>query len=107
MCLKHQTRINVRVVAYSRMYDDFHGTGSQSRVIYCAMHNIVHFCKVAKKYGIRINLSKNKKTKQKTPWPESPSELYQPSDRRLSAKLLPTFADRTVSHSQWDGTILN
>jgi hypothetical protein len=33
------------------------------------------------------------KTKQ-TPWPESASELYRPSDRRLSAKLLQTFADR-------------
>jgi hypothetical protein len=28
-----------------------------------------------------------------TPWPESASELYRPSDRRLSAKLVPTFAD--------------
>jgi hypothetical protein len=32
--------------------------------------------------------------KKKTPWPESASELYQPSDRRLSAKRLPTFANR-------------
>jgi hypothetical protein len=31
---------------------------------------------------------------RKTPWPESASELYQPSDRRLSGKLVPTFADR-------------
>jgi hypothetical protein len=30
----------------------------------------------------------------KTPWPESASELYRPSDRRLSSKLVPTFADR-------------
>jgi hypothetical protein len=29
-----------------------------------------------------------------TPWPGSASELYRPSDRRLSAKLAPTFADR-------------
>jgi hypothetical protein len=29
-----------------------------------------------------------------TPWPEFASELYRPSDRRLSAKLVPTFADR-------------
>jgi hypothetical protein len=29
----------------------------------------------------------------KTPWPESASELYRPSDRRLSAKLVLTFAD--------------
>jgi hypothetical protein len=35
-----------------------------------------------------------RKTKVKTPWPESASELYRPSDRRLSAKRLPTFADR-------------
>jgi hypothetical protein len=32
--------------------------------------------------------------KKKTAWPESASELYRPSDRHLSAKLLPTFADR-------------
>jgi hypothetical protein len=29
-----------------------------------------------------------------TPWPESASELYRPRDHRLSAKLVPTFADR-------------
>jgi hypothetical protein len=28
---------------------------------------------------------------KKTPWPESASELYLPSDRRLLAKLVPTF----------------
>jgi hypothetical protein len=32
--------------------------------------------------------------KTKTPWSESASELYRPSDRRLSSKRLPTFADR-------------
>jgi hypothetical protein len=31
---------------------------------------------------------------KKTPWPESASELYRPSDRCLSVKLVPTFADR-------------
>jgi hypothetical protein len=31
---------------------------------------------------------------KKTPWPESASKLYRSSDRRLSAKLVPTFADR-------------
>jgi hypothetical protein len=31
---------------------------------------------------------------KKAPWSESASELYRPSDRLLSAKLLPTFADR-------------
>jgi hypothetical protein len=34
------------------------------------------------------NINKN------TQWPEFESELYRPSDRRLSAKLVPTFADR-------------
>jgi hypothetical protein len=29
-----------------------------------------------------------------TPWPEFASELYRQSDRRLSAKLVPTFEDR-------------
>jgi hypothetical protein len=31
---------------------------------------------------------------KKTPWSESVSELYRPSDRCLSAKWLPTFADK-------------
>jgi hypothetical protein len=31
---------------------------------------------------------------EQTAWPESASELYRPKDRRLSAKLVPTFADR-------------
>jgi hypothetical protein len=31
---------------------------------------------------------------KKNPWPESVSELYRLSDRRLSTKLVPTFADR-------------
>jgi hypothetical protein len=35
-------------------------------------------------------INKNKQT----PWPESMSELYRPSDRRLSAKFVPAFADR-------------
>jgi hypothetical protein len=32
--------------------------------------------------------------KKKTQWSESASELYRLSDRRLSAKWLPTFADK-------------
>jgi hypothetical protein len=31
---------------------------------------------------------------KKTPWPESASELYRPSDSRLSAKLVQNFADK-------------
>jgi hypothetical protein len=50
----------------------------------------------------------NNKTK-KTPWSESASKLYWPSDRRLSAKRLPTFADRgchVVSVTDPSGRIL-
>jgi hypothetical protein len=44
-----------------------------------------------------------------TPWPQSASELYRPSDRRLLAKLVPTFADkeyRVVSAADPYGRIL-
>jgi CBS-domain-containing membrane protein len=44
-----------------------------------------------------------------TPWPESVSELYRPSDHRLSSKLVPTFADRgchVVSVTDPHGRIL-
>jgi hypothetical protein len=40
------------------------------------------------------SLTKIHQTNNKTPWPESASELYRPNDRRLSAKLVTTFADR-------------
>jgi hypothetical protein len=40
------------------------------------------------------NNNNTSKTSKQTPWPESTSELYRPSDRRLSAKLVSTFADR-------------
>jgi hypothetical protein len=33
-------------------------------------------------------------TNKQTPWSESVSELHRPSDRPLSAKLVPTFVDR-------------
>jgi hypothetical protein len=37
---------------------------------------------------------------KETPWPKSARELYRPSDSRLSAKLVPTFADRGMSRGQ-------
>jgi hypothetical protein len=49
-------------------------------------------------------LSETKQTKQ-TPWPVSARELYRPSNRRLSAKLVLTFADRRVSRSQRGGSL--
>jgi hypothetical protein len=47
---------------------------------------------------------------KKTPWSESASELYRPSDRRLSAKRLPTCADtecHVVSVTDSYGRILD
>jgi hypothetical protein len=40
-----------------------------------------------------------------TPWLYSASELYRLSDCRLSAKLVPTFADRGMSHGQCGGSL--
>jgi hypothetical protein len=39
------------------------------------------------------------------PWPQPASELYRPSDRLLSAKLVPTFADRGMPRGQRDGSL--
>jgi hypothetical protein len=50
------------------------------------------------------------KKKLKTPWSESASKLYRPNDRRLSAKRLPTCADRgchVVSVTDPSGRILS
>jgi hypothetical protein len=47
---------------------------------------------------------------KKTPWPGSASELYRPSDSRLSAKLVPTFENRgfhVVSMTDAYGRILD
>jgi hypothetical protein len=54
-------------------------------------------------------LQTNKQKTSQTPWSESASELYRPSDLRLSAKLVPTFADRgrhVVSVTDTYGRIL-
>jgi hypothetical protein len=48
-------------------------------------------------------------TNKQTPWSQSASELYRPSYRRLSAKLMPTFANRgcrVVSATDPHGRIL-
>jgi hypothetical protein len=43
---------------------------------------------------------------KKTLWSESASELYRPSDHRLSAKWLPTFCGERVPRGQPDGSLL-
>jgi hypothetical protein len=42
--------------------------------------------------------------KQQTPWTESAKKLYEPSDRRLSSKVVSTFSDKEVSRSQRGGS---
>jgi hypothetical protein len=53
-----------------------------------------------KQVAVPNTLPGNKQTNKQTPWPESASELYRPSDSRLPAKLVPTFADRGESLGQ-------
>jgi hypothetical protein len=42
-------------------------------------------------YYMGIKTFNHQPSLKKTPWPQSASELYRPIDRRLSAKLVPTF----------------
>jgi hypothetical protein len=44
--------------------------------------------------GLSHTFAVSSYTNKQTPLSESASEVYRPSDRRLSAKWLPTFADR-------------
>jgi hypothetical protein len=58
---------------------------------------------------VTFAVSRRRQTNKQTPWSESASELYRPSDRRFSAKWLPTFADKgcyVVSVTDPYGSIL-
>jgi hypothetical protein len=75
--------------------------------------NKYHGCKAHTYHGINSSLGFSckirTKLKNQTPWPESASELYRPSDRRLSAKSAPTFSDMgcyVVSVTDLYGNIL-
>jgi hypothetical protein len=59
------------------------GLKHQTNLLSAATSFQVRFSSVAVRYRSK-----------KTPWPQSASELYRPSDRRLSAELVPTVADR-------------
>jgi hypothetical protein len=43
---------------------------------------------------IKTLKDESQRLNKQNPWSESASELYRPSDRRLSAKWLPTFAEK-------------
>jgi hypothetical protein len=63
-------------------------------------HELINGCPNSKNHRnkMKVLLSAHRlislKNKKKTPWFQSASELYRPSDRRLSAKLVPTLVDR-------------
>jgi hypothetical protein len=57
-------------------------------------HSDGEIAEITPRAGKTINCTSSNISKNKIPWSESASELYRPSDRRLSAKRLPTFADR-------------
>jgi hypothetical protein len=57
-------------------------------------------CSVAIRLGVFLpppefqTMVEVNETETDTPWPESASELYRPSNRRFLAKLVPTVVDR-------------
>jgi hypothetical protein len=55
---------------------------------------VAPFCIPSLFCHIQFDAAWSRRVKFKTPWPESASELYRPSDCRLSARLVPTFSDR-------------
>jgi hypothetical protein len=66
--------------------------------------NVIYFSEIARTFRMRVLhiicrfevcdiLMWSSSSEKKIPWIQSVSELYRLSDRRLSAKLVPTFAD--------------
>jgi hypothetical protein len=67
---------------------------------WCQFHT-----RTEQRHGTTLTCSFVEQKKNQTPCPYSASELYRPSDRRLSTKLVPTLADRGVPHGQRDGSL--
>jgi hypothetical protein len=79
---------------------------SSSRIIVTVT---VLFTYRSTKCRIGLYLLNRPSKKTKTPWPESVSDLYRPSDHRMSAKLVRKFADigcHLVSVADFYGRIL-
>jgi hypothetical protein len=77
-------------LSYTQLSEPFRIHLSQDTIQWCSSVDNVRHCHVPNK---------------QTPWSESASELYRPSDSRLWAKLVPTFADRGVPRGQRDGSL--
>jgi hypothetical protein len=90
-------RSGLRIALEARISTCVHS----SRVVLCAGSGLASGCSSVQ--GVLP-------TVYKTPWSESASQLYRPSDRHLSAKLMPTFADRgchVISVADPHGRILD
>jgi hypothetical protein len=61
------------------------------------------YTKLEKVHSFKHKRAGIKKKQKQAPWPEFESE-YGPSDRRLSANLVPAFSDREASRSQRGGS---
>jgi hypothetical protein len=61
------------------------------------LFNLMPFMPSPVNYEGGLNVKVQHQQNKQTPWPDTASELYRPSDSRLSAKLVPTFADRGCS----------
>jgi hypothetical protein len=80
-------------------------SANESRNVYTAEMDIINEVKCLKYASDLVIIFKNSDltsqgthyismTNKQTPWFQYASELYRPSDRRLSVKLVPTSADR-------------
>jgi hypothetical protein len=58
------------------------------------VHAFVASALIPEQTTLKDQYKNNSNNNKLTPWPESASELHRASDRRLSAKLVPTFANR-------------
>jgi hypothetical protein len=67
----------------------------KAKMDFMRAHQIIHQnYDVPLSFSLRYSTIELQNNNKKTPWSDSASELYRPSDRRLSAKWYSTFADR-------------
>jgi hypothetical protein len=87
------------LLAVTALYSSANSSATQDMLCVFVCACVRSSCK-ASTYQLLIRTD----PKNSTPWPESESELYRPSDRRLSVKLVPTFASR-VPRGQRGGSL--
>jgi hypothetical protein len=91
MCLLYSPESNYKVSTRKRKRRNKGGGGENARQRVCIVQTITTAPSVQSYQPL---CEETIRTPNWTPWLEFASELYWPSDRRLSAKLVQTFADR-------------